>query len=70
MENTLFIKELLGLSKNYKAEYIKGILLSMMLGGINILLPMTMLNIFDNGVEANSIELIIINGITFVDLTL
>ncbi|MCF0126164.1 MAG: ABC transporter ATP-binding protein [Clostridia bacterium] len=70
MENTLFIKELLGLSKNYKAEYIKGILLSMMLGGINILLPMTMLNIFDNGVEANSIELIIINGITFVALTL
>lgn len=70
MGNIKFIKEIIILTKKYKFDYIKGVIMSVVLGGINILLPMIMLKIFDDGVEAASIKMTIIYTMSFVVTTL
>jgi lipid A export ATP-binding/permease protein msbA len=70
MTNFQFIKEVFGLIKKNKIEYFKGLFMSILLGGINILLPMIMLKIFDDGIEKNSIKLIILYCSIFIVLTL
>lgn len=70
MTNMRFIKEVFGLIKKNRIEYFKGLFMSVLLGGINILLPMIMLRIFDDGIENKSIKLIILYCSIFILLTL
>lgn len=70
MTNLRFLKDIFLLIKGNRSEYFKGFFISVLLGGVNILLPISILKIFDDGIGNKSIKLIIFYSLFFILLTL
>lgn len=69
MEMYKFLKEITQSIKKYKINYLKGILYSLIIGGTNILLPIIMLKVFDNGIQNKSIYMTILYSNIFIFIT-